>query len=337
MKNTILFFILLAAACIHAAPIRILTTTTDLKSITQMLTGDLAEVTSLTTGKEDPHDLTSRPSFVVKARQADMWIRIGLELEIGWESAVLRDSRNRRIQVGAPGHLDVSQGVEPLDVPDANTGREAGDVHPHGNPHYWLDPLNGRIIAHNIATRLMTLFPEHKETFAKNLSLFEKKLDERMFGKNLVAKMESGEKLWLMTIRGELDKYLQDNNLKADDDCWLGRLAPFRNAPVATYHRSWLYFLRRFNFQLAGELEPKPGIPPSAKHLLSLVDTFKQKGVRVILQEPFYSLKAAQLLSSRMGVQIVVCPNCVNGGDGCDDYFEMMDNLVAKLGDVLAK
>ncbi len=337
MKNIIFLCLLLAASCIHAAPIRILTTTTDLKSITQMLTGDLAEVTSLITGKEDPHDLTSRPSFVVKARQADMWIRIGLELEIGWESAVLRDSRNRRIQVGAPGHLDVSQGVDPLDVPDAHVGREAGDVHPLGNPHYWLDPLNGRIIAHNIATRLITLFPEHKDTFTANLHRFEQQLDERMFGKNLVGKAESGEKLWLMTIRGELDKYLQDNKLEADSDSWLGRLAPFRNAPIATYHRSWLYFLHRFNFQLAGELEPKPGIPPSAKHLLSLTDTFKQKGVRVILQEPFYSLKAAQLLSSRMGVQIVVCPNCVNGGDGCDDYFEMMDNLVAKLGDALAK
>ncbi len=337
MKNIIFLCLLLAASCIHAAPIRILTTTTDLKSITQMLTGDLAEVTSLTTGKEDPHDLTSRPSFVVKARQADMWIRIGLELEIGWESAVLRDSRNRRIQVGAPGHLDVSQGIEPLDVPTSNTGREAGDVHPHGNPHYWLDPLNGRIIAHNIATRLMTLFPEHKETFAANLRSFEQELDERMFGKDLIAKAGSGEKLWLMSTRGELDKFLQDNQIKADNGSWYGKLAPYRGAPIATYHRSWLYFIRRFNLQLAGEIEPKPGIPPSGKHLLSLVDTFKEKGVRVILQEPFYSLKAAQLLSSRMGARIVVCPNCVNGGDGCDDYFKVMDNLVSKLSDALSK
>ncbi|MBR6058508.1 MAG: zinc ABC transporter substrate-binding protein [Victivallales bacterium] len=336
MKKTILL-IILAATCMQAAPIHILTTTTDLKSITQMLTGGLAEVTSLTTGKEDPHDLTSRPSFVVKARQADLWIRIGLELEIGWESAVLRDSRNRRIQVGAPGHLDVSQGVEPLDIPAAHVGREAGDVHPLGNPHYWLDPLNGRIIAHNIATRLMALFPEHKETFAANLHRFEQELDERMFGKNLVAKAGSGEKLWLLAAHGELDKFLKDNNLKADVDSWYGRLTPYHGAPIATYHRSWLYFIRRFNLQLAGELEPKPGIPPSAKHLLSLVDSFKEKGVHVILQEPFYSLKAAQLLSSRMGAQIVVCPNCVNGGDGCDDYFKMMDNLVVKLSGALSK
>ena len=158
-----------------------------------------------------------------------------------------------------------------------------------------------------------------------------------MFGKNLIAKTGSGEKLWLLAAHGELDKFLQDNQLQADSGSWYGRLAPYRGAPVATYHCSWLYFIHRFNLKLAGEIEPKPGIPPSGKHLLSLVDTFKEKDVRVILQEPFYSLKAAQMISSRMGAKIVVCPNCVNGGDGCGDYFKMMDNLVVKLSDALSK
>lgn len=336
-KIIFLMSLLLSLGAANAAQIKIITTTTDLQSITEEIAGNLAEVTSLTSGKEDPHSLTSRPSFVVKARQADLWIRIGLELEIGWESAVLRDSRNSKIQIGSEGHLDVSQNIERLDVPQAHIGRESGDVHPLGNPHYWLDPLNGRIIAKNICNKLSQLFPEHKETFNTNLKSFEEKIDQHMFGKELLARSASGASLWLKQVNGKLEDYLKSNGLKADPNSWYGRLSPYKASPIAIYHRSWIYFLRRFGLELAGELEPKPGIPPGPKYLSSLAESLKNKNVLVVLQEPFYSTKAAKIVSKKTNAKIVVAPNCSKGGENCENYIAMIDNLVGKLSSELKR
>lgn len=340
MKKTIniliAIFILIFSSNLNAAQINIITTTTDLKSITKSITGDLAEVTSINSGKEDPHALTSRPSFVIKAKTADLWIRIGLELEIGWESAVLRDSRNNRIQVGAQGHLDASENIERLDVPEHNAGRENGDIHPQGNPHYWLDPLNGRIIAKNISNRLCQLFPEHADTFKGNLKSFERTLDEKMFGKELVEKVGSGATLWLKKTNGQLEEYLTQKNLTADINSWYGKLLSYKNAPIATYHRSWIYLLRRFNLKLAGELEPKPGVPPGPKYLVNMSDSLKQKNLAVILQEPFYSTKAAQMVSSKTNAEIIICPNTAYGDENCNSYLEMLDNVISKLSKALS-
>ena len=331
----IAIFVLFSCESIYAAQINIITTTTDLESIAKAITGDLAEVTSINSGKEDPHALTSRPSFVVKAKTTDLWIRIGLELEIGWESAVLRDSRNNRIQVGAQGHLDASENIERLDVPEHNAGRENGDIHPQGNPHYWLDPLNGRIIAKNISNRLSQLFPEHTDKFKANLKDFERKLDEKMFGKELLENVGSGATLWLKQTNGQLEEYLAQKNLTSDPNSWYGKLLPYKNAPVATYHRSWLYLLRRFDLNLAGELEPKPGVPPGPKYLTNLSNTLKQRKLAVILQEPFYSTKAAQMISSKTKAEILVCPNTAYGDENCGSYLDMLDNVISRLSKAL--
>ena len=333
IRNYIIALLLLGAAAM-AEPIRIVTTTTDLASIAKSVAGDLATVESIAGGREDPHDLTARPSFITRASKADLWIRVGLELEIGWEPAVLRDSRNRRIQVGSPGHLDCSEGILPLDIPTGHVTRADGDVHPLGNPHYWLDPLNGRIMAKSIATRLGQLYPEHKAAFEANLKAFEERLDAKMFGKSLVAKA-SGAKLWWLCENGQLADYLSQNHLAADEGSWLAMLMPHQGAWIATYHRSWTYLLKRFRLELAGEIEPKPGVPPSARHLTSIGHSFKDKGVKAILQEPFYNAKAAQRVAQACGAKVVIRANCTGGADDIDDYVAMLDSVLTGLVDAL--
>ncbi len=333
MRINIIVLLLLGVVAV-AEPIRIVTTTTDLASIAKSVAGDLATVESIAGGREDPHDLTARPSFITRASKADLWICVGLELEIGWEAAVLRDSRNKRIQVGSSGHLDCSEGILPLDVPTGHFSRADGDVHPLGNPHYWLDPLNGRIMAKSIATRLAQLYPEHKAAFEANLKAFEERLDTKMFGKSLVGKV-SGAKLWWLSENGQLEEYLSQNHLAADEGSWLAMLFPYKGAWVATYHRSWTYLLKRFRLELAGEIEPKPGVPPSARHLTTIGRSFKDKSVKVILQEPFYNAKAAQRVAQACGAKVVVRANCTGGADGIDDYVAMLDSVLTGLKDAL--
>ena len=334
MNKNIVIALFVMVMAVFAEPIRIVTTTTDLASIAKAVAGNLAEVESIAGGREDPHDLTARPSFITRASKADLWIRIGMELEIGWEPAILRDARNKRIQIGAPGHLDCAQGILPLDVPTGHFSRADGDVHPLGNPHYWLDPLNGRIIAKSIAMRLGMLYPEHKTEFENNLKTFEERLDTRMFGKSLVAKV-SGARLWWLCENGQLEDFLSKNKLMADSDSWFGAFRLHKGARVATYHRSWTYLLKRFQLELAGEIEPKPGVPPSARHLAAISRSFKDKGVKAILQEPFYSTKASQRVAQACGAKVVVRANCTNGADGVGDYVSMLESVLEGLRSAL--
>lgn len=330
-----LFCLIFSCFLQGAESITILTTTTDLADITRQITGDLAEVSSLCDGREDPHALTVRPSYIVKARTAQVWIRIGMELELGWEPPILRDCRNRRIQVGMPAHIDVSEAILPLDVPQGKVTRDQGDIHAFGNPHYWLDPLNGRLAARYIAARLGKLYPEHDAVFKTNLTSFLNALDVRMFGEPLV-NCVGGAKLWQWQLAGTLDNELGKLPGEVKLGGWYGTLRPYAGVPVATYHRSWIYLLQRFQLSLAGELEPKPGIPPSPKHLHQLSESFKVKGVRVILQEPFYSPKAAELLASRLdNLKVLVCANSTGGGAGAGSYLEMLDHVISALAEAL--
>lgn len=306
----------------------ILTTTTDLADITRTIVADRAEVNSIAGGDEDPHFLTARPSYIVRARDADVWIRVGLELEIGWEGPILRDSRNRRIQEGAPGHIDASAHVWVLDIPRQPVTRDMGDVHPHGNPHYWLDPLNGRIVARTIATRLGSLFPEHAAAFEANLQAFEKQLDNAMFGPKLVAQ-HGGRRLWKRLLE---EKPLPS---EASPQSWYGLLAPYRGHAIVTYHRSWTYLAHRFGLVIPVELEPKPGIPPGSRHLTEVMRTVQAEKIAVILQEPFYSRKAADFVARQTGAMVVVCPNTVGGTAEAGSYLQMIDLVVHRLARAL--
>jgi len=339
-----ILFIVDPCCCMASNKLNIVTTTTNLASIAEAVGGDHVSVTSIGSGDEDPHFIQAKPSFMMKAKKADLWICIGMELEIGYEGLILQGSRNPRIQINAPGHLDVSEGILKLEVPTGKIDRSMGDVHPLGNPHYWLDPYNGRVIATNICRRLKQLDPAHAADYDRNLAAFLLKLDSAMFGEKLAGAI-GGERLWQMQIGGRLDKFIEDNNQKVlqidpnakgkvlSFDGWLSKLKPFEHAQIVIYHRSWPYFFHRFNLEDVGELEPKPGIPPGPAHILEVINTMKSQNVKVILMEPFYNKLDADAVARKTGAKVVVVPNSVD--NQVKDYIAMLDNVVTKLSDAL--
>ena len=304
MKRIMFFMIFMLSNFITADSyandkIQILTTTTDLKSIVEFIGGDKVKVDSICKGYQDPHFVEAMPSFMIKAKKADLFIRVGLELEIGYEELIINGSRNKKIRIGQLGHLDASEGVSLLEVPTTTKiDRSMGDVHPMGNPHYWLDPLNVKVIASNIANRLSEISPEDALYFKKNLSEFNKKMDEKLIE-------------------------------------WRKRLVPFKGENIAVYHRSWPYFVNRFGLVASCELEPKPGIPPSSGHLKEVIDKITKEDIKVILMEVFYDEKPAKFVAEQSGAKVVVVPNSVGGTKEAKDYFSLMDIIVKRLTEAL--
>ena len=290
----LLFLSAVSSLYAESPKIKILTTTEDLKSIAEYIGGDKVVVDSLARGYQDPHHLEAKPSFMMKAKSADLFIRIGLDLEIGYEGLIIDGSRNQKIRTGQPGHLDASEEISPLELPIAKVDSSMGDIHPMGNPHYWLDPENAKIIARNIANRLSELFPQNREYFSKNLESFDKKIDNKMIK-------------------------------------WKEKMAPFKGKKITVYHRSWPYFADRFGLVVACELEPKPGIPPSPGHLKDVIDIMNRDDIKVILMEVFYDEKSAQFVAAKTGAKVIVVPNSVGGTKEAKDYFSLIDTIVDRL------
>ena len=334
MKRHLFLITALTALCFGtealADKLKIVATTSDLAAIAKAVAGDKAEVHSICTGKEDPHMLQARPSVILQARDADLWIRIGLELETGWEPPILDGSRNNRIRIGTKGHLDASESVLVLDVPQTTITRAMGDVHPMGNPHYWLDPLNGRRIAGAIADRLALLAPSDASFFRQNADSFQKALDERMFGAELVKEV-GADALWTRTQDGSIAAFLQDKANKSKAGGWVAEMLPLRGQNIVTYHKSWVYFANRFALNVVAELEPKPGVPPTAVHMAEVAEAAKADGVKIILQEPFYSTKAANQIAGKTGARVVVVANSAGGQPEATDYLALMDLIVSRV------
>lgn len=333
--------LMITATASAAGKLKVVTTTTDLRSIVESIGGDKVEVASLGTGHEDPHFIDAKPSCMVLARDADLWVRIGLELEIGYENLVIDGSRNPKIRIGTPGHLDASEGVLRLELPTGKVDRSMGDIHPQGNPHYWLDPLNMRIVAKNVAARLSKLDSANPDYYAANLKTFQNKLDEAMFGPKLLAAGataagspdQGGAKLWALLLKNELDNFVKDHGGDAALGGWFGAMRPLRGTKILTYHRSWSYFTNRFGLEVSAELEPKPGIEPTPAHLSQVVDLVAKDKVRFLLMEPFYSRQAPDWLANKTGIKVVDVANSVGGQPAATDYISMIDQVVKRCVD----
>ncbi len=272
------------------------------KDLTERIGGDKVKVEALAKGYQDPHFVDAKPSYIVKMNQADLFIWAGLDLEIGWMPPLVEGARNAKILWGAAGNLDVSKGISLLEIPQVAAAqlRAGGDLHVYGNPHYWLDPVRGKTIAQNIYERLVQISPESQAYFKANLDRFN----------------------------GELDKKVAE---------WLEKLEPYRGSKLIAYHNSWPYFEERFGLNIVDFIEPKPGIPPSPAHLVSVIKTMQQQNIKVIIIEPYFDDKPAQSVASRTGGTVVPIATSVGAFKEVQSYFDLFDYNVNALVDAFQR
>jgi len=278
----------------EAKKLNVVTSTTDMAALTQEVGGDNVNVESIAKGYQDPHFVEAKPSFLLKLRQADLLISVGLQLEIGWLPPLIAQSGNPKIQVGGQGYLDASQFAAILEIPQGTVTRAEGDVHPLGNPHYWLDPDNGRRIARGIATKLADMDPANGAYFQQRLQEFEKRL-------------------------------------AAAEQKWDAEMKPHRGSKVVTYHRSFPNFAKHFGLDVIGYVEPRPGIPPTPSHTLELILLMKRENCKIVLVEPYFDLKTPQSIGRETGAQVVVYLPSVGGEKQVTNYFELFDYDIALL------
>ena len=306
MSTKALIAALVAASFLTGSPARaqgklnVVTTTEDLASIAREVGGDRITVESIAKGYQDPHFVEAKPSFILKLQKADVLIVVGRELEIGWLPPLVQQSRNAKIQPGSEGYLDASLHAEILEIPTGQVTRAMGDVHPQGNPHYWLDPENGKRIAKDIADKFSQLRPNDRAAFGQRLADFTSRLD-------------AGEKRWL------------------------AQMAPSKDTKVVTYHRSFPNFAARFGLDIIGYVEPKPGIPPSPQHTLDLIAEMKRQNVKLLLMEPYFDSKTPNSIGRATGAEVLVLPPSVGGVKEAADYIKLFDYDINLLVEAIKK
>jgi len=289
----------LASPAFAQGKLNVIATTEDLAAIGREVGGDHITIESIAKGYQDPHFVEAKPSFILKLQKADVLIVVGRELEIGWLPPLIQQSRNGKVQVGAPGYLDASLHASILELPTGQITRAMGDVHPQGNPHYWLDPENGKRIARDIADKFSALRPNDKAYFDQRLADFSGRLD-------------------------------------AAEKRWLEAMAPYKGTKIVTYHRSFPNFAERFGLEIVGYVEPRPGIPPSPQHTLDLINEMKRDNIKLVLVEPYFDMKTPNAIGRETGAQVLVMPPSVDAGKGMD-YIKLFDYDINLLIDAIKK
>jgi zinc/manganese transport system substrate-binding protein len=306
------------------ANLKIVTTTADLASIAKAIGGNKANVSSLITGARDAHRVEAKPSYMSRVGGADLFIAVGMEMEIGYEGPILSGSGNRKVMPGASGHVYASRFAYILEKPTGPMTRAMGDIHPQGNPHFWLDPYNGRLVAKGLENKMSALDRANASYYQSNLEAFLKRLDTAMFGASAVAK-HGAQQLWEWSNDGTLRSKVSDLG------GWAAAMAPLVGRPVITYHRSWTYFAHRFGLKVVAELEPKPGLDPSPGHLAQVIREGNRLGVKLIMQESFFSKRHADFVASRIGAKVAVAPQSVGHDPAAKDYISLFDTIISKI------
>jgi ABC-type Zn uptake system ZnuABC Zn-binding protein ZnuA len=303
MKSLLRFTVLLGFGVVAATPaladLKVATSLTDLASVAQFVGGKHVTAQSLCRGYEDPHFVPAKPSLMKAIQHADVFVSTGLELDGGWLPLVLPGSRNPKIQPGTGGFVDASQGVQVLEKPVGTVSRAEGDIHPLGNPHYYLDPKALEVVADHLAEVFSRLDPANATDYAANAKAFDERMD---------ASLEKWEK----------------------------ELAPYKGAAIVPYHKNFIYFIDRFGLKEFGDVEPKPGIPPTPRHIAELAEAMKQSGVKVVVYGPYYKADASNEVAKRAGGVAVEVATEVGGLPGTDDVFSKFDTLVASLTGALS-
>jgi zinc/manganese transport system substrate-binding protein len=285
---------LVSVAAPAEAKVQVVTSIETFADLARKVGGDRVAVTALSHGYMDPHFVEPKPSLVIALNRADLLVHVGLELEIGWLPPLVLGARNENIQLGQPGNLDASAAIPVLDVPTTKVDRSMGDIHPQGNPHYWIAPDNALVVAREIAQRLEQLDGAGRETYARNLKAFESEVASHR-------------------ARWEKDA------------------APLHGLKVVTYHKSWSYVSAWLGLVEVGYVEPKPGIPAPPSHIAALIGQMRRDGVKVLMMESFYPRNTTELVGQKAGARVVVLPSDVGATPEVKDYFTLVDTVVRKL------
>jgi len=285
-------FILILAVGALSGKVRVVAATTDLKDIAETIGGDRISAVSIARGNQDPHYVEVLPSYMLKVKRADLYLMVGMELDM-WSDQIIDGSRNRKLQI-----VDCSQDIKRLEVPTRKVDASLGDIHRFGNPHYNLDPANGKVIARTIAEALIAADPAGRPLFEANLAAFERRVDEAL-------------------------------------TTWLEEYASLQGQKVIFYHKNWVYFTERFGLEEVQFLEPKPGIPPSPAHLNRLIKTIEEDNVKVVAIASYFSEQAPGFLARKTGVKVVKLAHSVAALPGADTYLEMFEYNLSVLAKVL--
>jgi ABC-type Zn uptake system ZnuABC Zn-binding protein ZnuA len=278
----------------EARTLKVVATVPDLAAIAQEVGNERVEVASIGRGRQNPHFVDPKPSFIVQLNRTDLLIDVGLELEIGWLPPLVVGARNGKIQDGGQGRVVANLNVPLLEVPAGRVDRSMGDVHSMGNPHYLMDPVNGKIVAENIYQGLSRADPASEPYFRQNLERFQRTIDRKLVE-------------------------------------WLKEMAPYRGRKIVSYHKTYTYFAQRFGLVVAGQIEPLPGIPPSPAHITQLIALMRAQGVRLIVIEPWYDRKVPELVAQQTGAALVMLPPMVGGVPEIKTYTDLFDHGIALL------
>lgn len=330
--------ILLALAIIplnlHARnKLLVVTTLSTYADIAKQIGKDKIEVHYIVKGNEDAHFVRPKPSYAVLLNKADVFVSTGLDLEL-WVPSIVDLSKNEKIRSGQPGFVAAYDGIELLDKP-TNLSRSEGGLHIYGNPHITTSPLNFKIIAENITIGLEKNDPENLAFYRENLKEFNRKIDIATFGERLV-KLMGGKLLTKLAISGNLIEFLQNKEFKGKKlitllGGWLEKGMVFRNKKIVAYHKNWEYFIRLFGINIIGYVEPKPGIPPSPKHVESLIQDMRKNNVKVVLAANYFDENKVRNICDRVGAIPVIVPMYVNGAPGTENVFKLVDYWVEHL------
>ena len=316
----------------------VVVSTTDLMGIVEAVAGDLVELHCFGKGNQDPHSLDILPSYVREMNDADLWIQVGNDIEAAWYSDLMANVKNTKIAEGAEGFVDTSELVMPLEgaVGSVTGVGHSSGLHPAGNPHYLLDPIEGIRAAKLVADRLGSIMPEQKEALQQNYQSLRKLLSEALIGAALTERHDVIE-IADLYLNDELTDFLGKQTHGLALGGWLGKLEKHRGTPIVGDHDLWPYFSRRIGLSVVGYFEPEPGVPPTTKHLRVLIDQMKKESVPVIFSAPYFDVRHARFVSENTEAEVLPMCHQTKARPGTDSYFDMvrhnMETVITALGE----
>jgi ABC-type Zn uptake system ZnuABC Zn-binding protein ZnuA len=334
MKNKILLAFIAWFSLVgwsYGADLKVCATVPELGDLARVIGGDHVDVKVFVKGQEDPHALVAKPSNVYDLSRADLFIVLGMEMEMGWAPALIERSRNNKVLIGNRGYLDTSRVITPIfNAPTNIITRAMGDLHPDGNPHYMVDPVNGLKVARLICSTFSDLKPSLRGDFQENLAAFEKQWGIKAFGK-ILSERYGIDPLVSLVDKGKLQLFLSKTKETGALSGWFGELAPLKGTHFISDHQQWIYFAKRFGLKVERALEPKPGVPAGSKYLKDIVEWIKANEVKGVFASPYFNPRHLAFVQQNGGVKVMPMAHQVGSRNGTASYLAMIDHNVGQV------